>query len=832
MTNLKKYSNLHCCIGISVKFSDDDIKILRIADISTEDWKKSRPNTHGKIYSDPDEEPMLIPVNLEKNPVQSEHDDVGFWIWGDIPNSEKCNATPYSAFFKHIPCKYTYHELIFLKNPESSPESSDHQRLVGGSDDELARLLENGIVVPDTFSDNLLVIYDYDEDDYFCAEINKATSCLRYNQLLFVTDKKSLNRYNIKRTDVIDSFDLKYKDSFPENSVDLTRRLIYTKMKISQNDKLDSLSLHTDSARFARYFYRIATRLNYSEDEKKLVNEIVTESLSNSKLQPIFTVSPESKQRLELQTEIINSYLNTDDKIEEFVRGVIAHVPKINEEYVAKMQHEANQGLFEQKKALEAEIATLTNAIEGLNGDILAKNAEKTAETESLKLLKKIVESEGERERADLKCQIELELKDFEKDLKKSAVEEIAAFKKEQLQELNKECEQFRVDQQNEIQKDLQSFHEKSKNLQDELVSLEAAKKNLQDDISNKQHIREKLSKLEQDKQALEAINEQLKTYCELKISDIQQNPGKFLGDLALFKGMVPSGVPEKISVASSSNSGLFVQPAKEYGSDPSEITDIGELVGYLSDNLSNVGVENEYTNILAKFIAGAYLTRTPLLLTGCNTNLIAEAISVTLCSQTPEIISVPSGYNDYSSLLNAVKNTCGNVVLLQNVIGSIDEYCYTHLARDIHDDNPEKYLIFSLDFAETMRILPPSVLGYMALINSEDVITSITTDVLDSGNCAIAAPAERNPQEVKNRYQRIADLSCGTNTTNGYNLTRTAIFSAVSTKDTEDEDAALILELGTFCKLLGTTDELNQRLEYLSRDDLKNIVEKLLGGE
>ncbi|WFN34942.1 hypothetical protein L1S32_02145 [Methanogenium sp. S4BF] len=828
MTNSKKYSNLHCCIGIPVKFSDDDIKVLRIADISTADWNKNRVNSIGKIYTNPDEGTMLIPVNLEKTPVQSEHDNVGLWVWKEDDNSEGYDAAPYSVLHKKINFKYTYYELIFLK----TPESPDHLRLLVGSDDEFARVLENGIVVPDTFSDNLLVVYDYNEEDYLCVEINKATSCLRYNQLLFVTDKKSLNRYNIKRTDVIDSFDPKYKDLFSENSVDLTRRLIYTKMKMSQNDKLDSLSLHTDSARFARYFYHIATRLNYSEDEKKLVNKIITEALSNLKLQPILTESPENEQRLELQTEIINSYLNTDDKVEEFVRGVIAHVPKINEEYVAKMQHEVNQGLLEQKKALGNEIDYLKSIIDGLNGEILAKTAEKTAETEALKSLKKIVESEGERERAELKSQIEQKLKEFETAQKKIIVEEIAAFKEEHLQAIIKEGEQFRANQKNAILNNLQSLREEFDKLQDEIALSEVSKEQLQNEISDKQRIWEELSKLEQDKRDLEAINEQLKTYCELKTSDIQQNPGKFLGDLALFKGILPSGVPENISVVSSSNSGLFVQPSKEYGSDPFEITEIGGLVGYLSDNLSNVGVEIEYANILAEFIAGAYLTRTPLLLTGCNANPIAEAISVTLCSQTPEIISVPTGYNDYSSLLNAVKNTCGNVVLLQNAIGSIDEYCYTHLARDIHDENPEKYLMFSLDFTENMRILPSSVLGYMALINSEDVISSITRDFLDPANCAKATPAERTSEEVKELYQRIVKLSSGTNTTNGYNLTRTAILSAVATDDKDNEDAALILELGSFCKLKGTTDELNQRLECLSRDDLKEIVEKLLGGE
>lgn len=843
MASPKKDFNLRCCIGIPVKFNDQDVKILRIADISTTDWnKRGRVNTIGTIYTNPDNGPMLIPVKLEENSVQSGYDNAGIWMWKEGADSEAYDAAPYSRHPKP-PCKYNYYELIFLQKPNFLPESPDHLRLVTGSDDELACVLENGIVVPDTFSENLLVIYDYDEEHYFCVEITKATSCLRYNQLLFVTDKKSLDRYKIEKNDVIDSFDQKYKNSIPENGVDLSRRLIYNKMKFSQQDKLDVLALHTDSTRFSRYFYRIASRLNYSEGEKKLVNKIVAEALSNPKAQSIFTLSPENKQWLDSQTEIINSYLNTDDEVEEFVRGIIEHVPKINEEYIGKIQYIANQGLFEQKEVLKAEISDLKNKIDDLNGEILATNAEKTAETDALKSLKKTVEYEEKRLRLEQENRIKKELDKYKEEQKKIADEKIAAFKKEQLQAITKEVEQYKIDQQNAIQKDLQSFREEHDILQNEIVSLETSKKQLENDISEKQHILKEFSQLEQEKQDLEVINEQLNTYCEQKVRNIQQNPGDFLGDLALLKGMIPAGGSEKRSVVSLSNSGLFVQTAKNYGSTHGsvlEITNIKDLIDDLKNNLQNIGVDNEYAENLAKLIAGAYLKRTPLLITGCKANLMANAISVTLYSKTPEVISVPTGYNDYPSLINTVKNTFGKGVLLQNAIGSIDEYCYTHLAKDIANENPEKYILFSLDFAENMRILPPSVLGYMVLINSEDVITSIETEDLDPGVCTMAVPIERNPKKVKDLYQRVVKFSHGLTTTNGYNLTRTAILSVVAEKDEEeseekneeDADAILLLELAAYCKLLGTTNELNQRLEYLGRKDLKKIIERLFGGE
>ncbi|QYZ79268.1 hypothetical protein E2N92_07370 [Methanofollis formosanus] len=835
MANPKKDFNVRCCIGIPMKFGDHDFKVLRIADISTKEWsKKGRVNTIGTIYTNPDNGNMLIPIKLEENSDQWWHDNLGIWMWKESTNSEAYDVAPYSHHPKP-PCKYNYYELIFLQNPETSPESIENMRIVRDSDDALAQILEKGIVVPDTFSENLLVVYDCDEDHYFCVEITKATSCLRYNELLFVTDRRSLDRYRIKRTDVIDSFDPVYKNSIPDNGSNLTRRFIYKKMKFSQQDKLETLTLRTDSTRFAGYFYRIASRLNYSEDEKKLVNRIVTEALSNPKLQPSFILSPEIKQWLELQTDIINAHLNTDDKVEGFVKGVIENVPKINKKYISKIQHVANQGLFEQKESLEIEIGNLKNTIDEINGEILVINAEKTAETDALKSLKKTVESEGERLRSDQDNRIKQELQKYKEDQKKIVDEEIALLKKEQMQVITKEGEQFRVDQQKSIQKDLESLHEEARKIQKDIDSLEISKKQLEKEISETKHIQEECSRLEQKKQDLEKINDQLKTYCEQKLRIIQHNPGDFLGDLALFKGVIPSGECEQTSVASSPNSGLFVQPAKDYDrSDLLESTNIKDLIDDLKNNLQNIGVDDEYAENLAKLIAGAYLTRKPLLLTGCKANIMANAISVTLHSQTPEVISVPTGYNDYSSLLNAVKNTRGNVVLLQNAIGSIDEYCYTHLAKDILNEKPEKYILFSLDFAENMRILPPSILGYMILLNSEDLITSIATEALDPGICTVTI--ERNPKEVKGLYQRVVKLSNGLNTTNGYNLTRTAILSVFietdEEKDEENVEAVLLLELVTYCKLLGATNELNQRLEHLSRENLKIIVKKLLGGE
>lgn len=819
-----------------MKFEDQDFKILRIADISTKEWnKKGRVNTIGTIYTKPENGHMLIPIKLEGNTEQWGQDAVGVWVWKESNNSEDYAAIPYSRYPKP-PCKYNYYELIFLQNPENSSESRKNMGLVVNSDDKLAQILEKGITVPDTFSENLLVIYDCDEEHYFCAEINRATSCLRYNDLLFVTDRKSLERYKIQKTDIIDSFDPLYKNATSENSSGLTRRLIYKKMKFSQQDRLDPLALHTDSTRFAGYVYRIASRLNYSEDEKKLVNKIIAEAQSNPKEQQIFTLYPENKQWFESQIDIINKYLNTDDKVGKFVRGVIENIPKINEEYIGKIQHIANQGLLQQKTALETEINNLKNTIEEQKGELLAINADKTAEKEALKSLKKRVESEGEKLRADQESLIKQELHSYKEDQKKIVDEELAVFKKEQKQKIIKESEQFRVDQQNAIQKDLESLREEDHKIQEDIASLKGSKKQLEKEISEKKQIQEEISQLEQKKKDLKKTNDELKVYCEQKLKKIQNNPGDFLGDFALFRGIIPSGEYEKRDATSSPNSGLFVQPAKRYrsnqGSDPIESADVENLIYDLKENLQNIGVDYEYAENLATLIAGAYLTRTPLLLAGCKANLMANAISITLHSQTPEIISVPTGYNDYSSLLKVVKNTKGNVVLLQNAIGSIDEYCYTHLAKDIVDGNPEKYIIFSLDFTENMRILPSSVLGYMVLINSEDVITSIEIEDLNPGDCTIGTIGKRNINNVQSLYQRVSKISQGLNTTNGYNLTRSTILTAVAKKDEENVDAVIILELASYCKLLGITNELNQRVEYLNRKDLKRIVDKLLGGE
>jgi len=826
MTKSTKDLSQHCCIGIPIRFSDHDIKILRIADISTKDWKKNRINPIGKIYTNPDEGPMLLPVKIGNNTIQVEHDNVSIWMWKEGTNAEEYDVIPY-AHLPKPPCKYIYYALIFLQNPEHMPEVTGHMKFMS-SDDELAHTLENGIVVPDTFSDNLLVVYDSDENHYLCVEITKATSCLRYDQLLFVTDRKSLARYSVEKDDVIDSFHSQYQTLFQEIQVNQTRRLVYQKMKLSPKDKLEDLNLHTNPVRFARYFKRIATRLGYSDDEVKSINKIINEALSDPKAQTTFTVSPESKQQFELQTQVINSYLSNYNDVEEFIGGIIEHIPKINEVYINKIHYIANQELFEKKKTLEEEITDLKNKADEIKGEIYKITAQRSAETEALATIRKIVESEGERLRLEQKNQIQQEIKQFEKHQKELVHEDIAKFKKEQLQVITQENDQFRIKQQNAIQNYLKPLHEKKDKIQNDIVALEASKVQLESDISVKQQILEELSQLEQKRQYLEITNEQLTTFCEQKSLELQQNPGKALGNLALLKGLI---LDRKENVTPVSNSGLFIQSAKEYGSNPIEITDVESLISGIKNNLENIGVYDEYAEILAKIIAGAYLTRTPLLLTGCNLHLIVNAISVTLHAQTPEIISVPTGYNDYSSLLDAVKNTCGNVILVQNAIGSIDEYCYTHLMKDIANEKPDKYVIFALDFAETMRILPPSILGYMVLVNSEDVITSVATEDLDPSNCTIVVPT-KTKVNVRGLYQKIAKLSCGGNVTNGYNLTRSAIFATVIATDGASAYDMVLLELATYCKLLGTTNDLNQRLDDLGRDDLKKIAEKLLGGE
>ena len=178
-----------------------------------------------------------------------------------------------------------------------------------------------------------------------------------------------------------------------------------------------------------------------------------------------------------MQTQVINSYLSNYNDVEEFIGGIIEHIPKINEVYINKIHYIANQELFEKKKTLEEEITDLKNKADEIKGEIYKITAQRSAETEALATIRKIVESEGERLRLEQKNQIQQEIKQFEKHQKELVHEDIANLK-EQLQVITPgRTISLGLSNQNAIRITLNHSMKKDK-FQNDIVALEASKCN------------------------------------------------------------------------------------------------------------------------------------------------------------------------------------------------------------------------------------------------------------------------------------------------------------------------------------------------------------------
>ena len=156
------------------------------------------------------------------------------------------------------------------------------------------------------------------------------------------------------------------------------------------------------------------------------------------------------------------------------------------------------------------------------------------------------------------------------------------------------------------------------------------------------------------------------------------------------------------------------------------EITRLSEMYSLLQENLPEQGVDTPDLSELSKFISASYLCHLPLLCVGTSADDMARIISISLNNQFPDTVCVPTGYNNYSSLLSTIRNLKSDIVVLENVVGYCDEYCYTHLTEDI----PDKYIIFLVEYEETLKLLPKGIYAHMGLIQCDKFfITQLMSD-------------------------------------------------------------------------------------------------------
>ncbi|MDD3621342.1 MAG: hypothetical protein PHQ81_02930 [Methanofollis sp.] len=245
----------------------------------------------------------------------------------------------------------------------------------------------------------------------------------------------------------------------------------------------------------------------------------------------------------------------------------------------------------------------------------------------------------------------------------------------------------------------------------------------------------------------------------------------------------------------------------------PEEITQLLEMYSFLQDNLPEQGKDTPDLSELSKFISASYLSRLPLLCAGNSANEMARIISISFNNQVPDTVCVPTGYNNYSSLLSTIRNLKSDIVILENAVGYCDEYCYTHLAEDI----PEKYFIFVVEYEETLKILPKGIFAHMGLILCDKFFTTqlMNDEETRPGKITGSISSPPNSATRIKLLKNISNLTLGSPVSTGYVNSRVKILEAIAQEGDQISELikTIYTEFASIIEIYGISEEYKDEL-------------------
>ncbi|WOF16033.1 hypothetical protein F1737_04595 [Methanoplanus sp. FWC-SCC4] len=378
----------------------------------------------------------------------------------------------------------------------------------------------------------------------------------------------------------------------------------------------------------------------------------------------------------------------------------------------------------------------------------------------------------------------------------------------------------YLIDEKIKIEQNLNDLRSEEKELKNELIVLNTKKEEIYLEYNDYEKI---ISKYKEEINQLKKQNEQLNQFCKDKFNSIKEYSGKFLGEIAILDSIPKNSI--------SSNSIINVIKSKSIeNEDRFSINNKKDLIDELEGNIDNITINHNFSEILSKYIVGCYLSGLPIILIGNTSQLLAETISITFCSKTPDIIHLPTGFNNFENLSISVKSSESNVIVIKNAIGYCDEYLYLNLIRD----NPEKFLLFSAEFKDTIRILPSGILGYMGIIDCEEIISPFVFDEILPAIIENIDPPSYDKKIYKNLYKKISELTIYSPITKGYNNSRAKALLSLSEVELDQNRLLEIIipELIYYNQIQETIDNYIEYLQSFENSAYYEIAKKYCNGD
>lgn len=207
---------------------------------------------------------------------------------------------------------------------------------------------------------------------------------------------------------------------------------------------------------------------------------------------------------------------------------------------------------------------------------------------------------------------------------------------------------------------------------------------------------------------------------------------------------------------------------------------DIEDLISNIGTNFSAIGIRDKDDNYADYIVSILAAKRIPLII-GYGARNVVRAISSAYAGEMPEIISLPSGFNDIEKINSLYESTQAKVVTIEGVIGQLNEGTILPLLREyVEDTNSNKLLFITCEDIQSIKLLPDYLLEYMALVQIEDMRPRINPQYVYSDGRRALETFKTGLMKIDEEYSKMQKLFRGIKFNLGYIMTRTIILAYI----------------------------------------------------
>lgn len=308
---------------------------------------------------------------------------------------------------------------------------------------------------------------------------------------------------------------------------------------------------------------------------------------------------------------------------------------------------------------------------------------------------------------------------------------------------------------------------------------------------------------------------EQIKESSKNKLEEYNNLVNNFIENID--KEIILSKLKSSILNISQSNTQIETKKEKLYirnsfkSDEILESSSIDEWSEILDENLKSIGVR-KYRDSWSDYIVSVIASKMIPLIVGGKTRDIANCISSSYAGETPLVISLPSNYSDLNELIDIYHNCSSKVILIEGLIGQINESLLLPLLKE-HTESKEtdKIIIISCEDTNMAELIPFYLFEYVAPIEIKDIRPVIQSNYINANNIDTLRKFKNSQLDINFSYKKLNRLFKNINNFNSYVFTRALILGYLC--EQMDYDDALVC--------LGICD-----LKFLIKDE--SIKEKI----